>query len=80
MCWCRACFDCSLVARLLGRTRQSIVAAPADLAERERLARRPHDHLANDIEAGCMVPLLEHFNPREAEPFHAVYRVSLGGS
>lgn len=37
------------------------------------LARLSLFHIRPDIEAGRLVPVLEHLNPRELEPLHAMY-------
>ena len=42
------------------------------------IARTARFHLEEDIAAGRLVPLLEDYNPGEAEPIHAVY-VGQGG-
>lgn len=42
------------------------------------VARLPVFTVRNDIAAGRLVPLLEHLNPGDTEPFHAIY-VGQGG-
>ena len=41
------------------------------------LARMGHFHVAEDIAAGRLVPVLEDFNPGDREPFHALF---IGGT
>jgi DNA-binding transcriptional LysR family regulator len=42
------------------------------------LARLSRFHIARDIKAGALVPVLEEFNPGDEEPLHAIY-VGQGG-
>jgi DNA-binding transcriptional LysR family regulator len=69
--------------RIDGRTVSMPVAGPVRAGDGETLrqlaiagagvARLSLYHTQHDIDAGRLVPLLEEFNPGEAEPIHAVY-------
>ena len=69
--------------RVDGRTIAIPVAGPVRASDGETLrqlaiagagvARLSLYHIQHDIDAGRLVPLLEEFNPGEAEPIHAVY-------
>ena len=69
--------------RVNGRTIAIPVAGPVRASDGETLrqlaiagagvARLSLYHIQHDIDAGRLVPLLEEFNPGEAEPIHAVY-------
>ncbi|MCR6475865.1 LysR substrate-binding domain-containing protein [Variovorax sp. ZS18.2.2] len=69
--------------RVDGRTIAIPVAGPVRAGDGETLrqlaiagagvARLSLYHIQHDIDAGRLVPLLEEFNPGEAEPIHAVY-------
>jgi DNA-binding transcriptional LysR family regulator len=69
--------------RIDGRTVSMPVAGPVRAGDGETLrqlaiagagvARLSLYHTQHDIDAGRLVPLLQEFNPGEAEPIHAVY-------